>query len=191
MELTMAAFRMVLTLTAALIASPSYVVAQSPGGAAQFAKGVTGTMDFGCRQGECNQLRITKRALLRSAGNAEIYELDIVRARFESGDRAARQKAQRGEGSRGKMHVICSYRTPAVIFRDDDDPEFIRHSLSPGDDDGKAGYNLGSYKIYYATCHGLLHDDMPSQQARRLGYTAKGSAGQSEHKTLEDALKGG
>lgn len=161
-----------------------------PASKPMFAKGLTGTIDFGCRQGECNRLSIRKRSLMRAAGDAEIYELEIVRARFSERDRAARQKAQRGEGTPGKMHVICSFKAPAVIFKDDDDPEYIRHSLSPGDEDGKAGYNLGSYKIYYATCHGLMNDDLPSRQAQRLGYPAKGKAGQSEHKSLEEALKG-
>lgn len=182
--------RLAAALALSTIAAGQCAVAQTPAAPSKFPKFVTGTIDLGCRQGECNVLRLVRRTLLRTSGEDEIYALSIARSQFSDGDRAARQRAQRG-GTPATSHVVCSLRTPAYIFQIEDDPEYIRHALAPGDDRGKAGYNLASYKIYYAACHGVLHDDMPSKQAQGLGYPAQGRSGQSEHKRLEDALKGG
>jgi hypothetical protein len=72
------------------------------------------------------------------------------------------------EKSNGSQTVFCSKRKPGVIFRGDDN-KWIFRPLKPGEPAAEFGFNLSSYRWYYASCHNTTkHID--TKIAKRLGY---------------------
>ncbi|MFH7241788.1 MAG: hypothetical protein ACHWZW_02955 [Spirulina sp.] len=129
-------------------------------------------IDENCRQGSCWQTYLLEKRLIHQnqfdGQNNKLFVVDLEIVSDYSGT------------SRDREWIYCSLRNPFIAYDAPDDDEFMYlNLLSPANESGIGGANLGSYIHYWAVCHDSFGIDPFSMtsQARRLGYPDWASSG--------------
>jgi hypothetical protein len=141
------------------------------------------TVLAGCRQGECQWLRVVSVDSVLRLPEGELRRMVVRRGISTHPDRNPPDRPDRAsiewQAVDSAQHAFCSNRRPAYAFDRDGGGRLV-HFLDPFD---LAGYQYVSAGLYMRLCHG--RERLPdAADLRRLGYAPGTRSEQVEDATL-------
>jgi uncharacterized protein len=123
-----------------------------------------------CHMGACSWISIENRESIGARSDGELFRVTTRFWEAEYPDDVSYDgPARRTGGEFRDDYVFCSTTHPAVASSLGNG-KWIADTLSPDQSAGVFGYNISTYTLYFAACHGLAIDDPTHANARALGY---------------------